>query len=52
MMLFCDDRGNVDQAGAGSAARMLMIPVTGRPQLGREIADIDFALAQMGGTCP
>ena len=52
MMLFCDSRGNVDQGGSGSAARMLMIPVTGRPQIGRVVADIDFAMAQIGGTCP
>ena len=52
MILFCDERGNVDQGGSGSAARMLMVPVTGRPQVGREIADITFILAQLGGTCP
>ncbi len=52
MILFCDIRGNVNQGGFGSAARMLMISLTGRPQIGRDVADIDFALAQMGGTCP
>lgn len=52
MILFCDDRGNVDQGGSGSAARMLMIPVTGRPQVGRDVDDVNFALTQLGGTCP
>ena len=52
MVLFCDARGNVNQGGSGSAARMLMVSVTGRPQLGRDVADIAFALAQLGGTCP
>lgn len=52
MILFCDDRGNVSQGSSGSAARMLMIPVTGRPQIGRDIADVNFVLAQLGGTCP
>ncbi len=52
MVLFCDARGNVSQGATGSAARMVIVPVTGRPQLGRDVADIDFALAQLGGTCP
>lgn len=52
MILFCDDRGNVDQGGSGSAARMLMIAVTGRPQVGRDVDDVNFALTQLGGTCP
>lgn len=55
MMLFCDARGNVESGTGNSAARMVMIPPNGRPQLMKAIADINFALGQpapLGGTCP
>lgn len=52
MILFCDVRGNVESGVGNSAARMVMIPPNGRPQLLKGIADVNFALGTLGGTCP
>lgn len=52
MMLFCDARGNAESGTGTSAARMVMIPPNGRPQLLKGIADVNFALGVVGGTCP
>lgn len=47
-VLICDDRGNEDQGGGRSAARLIAISTTGRPQLLDTVADIN---ARTGG-CP
>ena len=47
-ILFCDTRGNTVVSGSLSAARALRIPVTGRPFLLTEVAEI----ATLGIACP
>lgn len=47
-ILFCDTRGNTVVSGSLSAARALRIPVTGRPFLLTEVAEI----ATLGLACP
>lgn len=41
--VLCDSRGNGVTAGAGSAARAIVVSPTGRPQILRTIAEIDAA---------
>jgi type IV fimbrial biogenesis protein FimT len=43
----CDERGNADIGGGISAARVLQIAATGRPQILRTVADVTAA-----GDCP
>lgn len=47
-LLVCDSRGNEDVGDGRSAARVLVISSTGRPQLLNSVADVD---ARTGG-CP
>ncbi len=50
-MLYCDERGNKDTGGQ-SAARVVNVAVTGRPQVMRAQADVVAAVAATGGVCP
>jgi type IV fimbrial biogenesis protein FimT len=50
-IVFCDQRGNV-QAGAGSAARALIIEPSGRARVTRHIDEVTSALSAIGETCP
>ncbi len=47
-LLVCDSRGNDDQGDGRSAARLLAISTTGRPQVFNTVAEVD---ARTGG-CP
>jgi type IV fimbrial biogenesis protein FimT len=51
--LYCDDRGNSTAAGGLSAARVVRIEPTGRPQVRQAIADVAAATAAIeGASCP
>lgn len=50
-VLYCDERGNKDTGGGISAARLVNIAVTGRPQLLRYTADVASAAAILGVAC-
>ncbi len=50
-VLYCDARGNKDTGGGISAARVVTIAPTGRPQLVREMADVANAAAALGVGC-
>jgi type IV fimbrial biogenesis protein FimT len=50
-LLVCDDRGNRD-AGGNSAARVVNVAPTGRPQIMRSMTDVTIAAAATGGVCP
>jgi type IV fimbrial biogenesis protein FimT len=52
VVLYCDERGNLDSGNGESVARAVRIPRTGRPQLQRTVAQIANAAAQTGGVCP
>ena len=51
VILYCDDRGNVD-VGGRSAARVVNTAITGRPQVLRDVVDVQIAVAATGGDCP
>lgn len=47
-ILVCDERGNSDLGGGRSAARLIAVSATGRPQVLNSVAEVD---ARTGG-CP
>ena len=51
IVLLCDDRGNRDLGGR-SAARVINVAITGRPQAMRDQAAVVTAVAATGGICP
>ncbi len=51
VILYCDDRGNQD-IGGRSAARVIDVAITGRPQAMRDQDDVATAVAATGGYCP
>ena len=51
VLLYCDDRGNLD-IGGRSAARVVNIALTGRPQALRDQLDVETAVVVTGGGCP
>ncbi len=50
-VLYCDERGNKDTGGGISAARVVDIAPTGRPQLLRNMADVAQAIVNLGAPC-
>ena len=50
-VLYCDERGNKDLGGR-SAARVVTISATGRPQMFNLVADVANAVALLGAACP
>ena len=52
VVLYCDERGNLDTGYGDSVARAVRIAPTGRPQLQRTVAQIATAVADTGGVCP
>ena len=50
-ILLCDNRGNKD-VGGRSAARVITLSVTGRPQMMRDVADVTNATGTFGWPCP
>ena len=50
-IVFCDSRGVV-QSGAKSTARGVVVSTTGRARVVSSVADVNAALAVIGGTCP
>ena len=50
-VLYCDERGNKDTGGGMSAARVVTIAQTGRPQMLRDMADVANATALLGAAC-
>lgn len=46
---FCDQRGNQDVGAGIAAGRWIRISPTGRPQIYREVADVQSAQNQLGG---
>lgn len=52
VVLYCDDRGNLNAGNGDSVARAVRIPPTGRPQLQHTVAQIAGAAAETGGACP
>jgi len=51
-VVICDERGNVDGPGGGSAARLFISTPLGRATIVRDKAMIGNALTAMGATCP
>lgn len=51
-VVVCDQRGTVNSVGGVPAARAILIQPTGRARVSRVKAEIDNALAVIGGTCP
>jgi len=51
MALYCDERGNKDTGGGRSAARVVTIAVTGRPQMLSNTDDVANAVALLGVAC-
>ena len=51
-VVICDERGNVDGPGGGSAARLFVSTPLGRATIVRDKAVIGDALTAMGATCP
>jgi len=45
----CDHRGNVDIGGGVAAGRWVRIAPTGRPQIFRDVADVQSGLNPLGG---
>ena len=50
-ILLCDERGNQD-IGGRSAARVITVSATGRPQLFRDVADVANATGTFDWACP
>ena len=50
-VLYCDERGNKDTGGGISAARVVDIAPTGRPQLLRYMNEVANAMVQLGVGC-
>ena len=50
-ILFCDERGNQDLGGR-SAARVVTISATGRPQMFNLVPDVANAIGLLGAACP
>jgi type IV fimbrial biogenesis protein FimT len=46
---FCDHRGNKDVGGGVAAGRWIRIAPTGRPQIYRDVADVQSGLNPLGG---
>jgi len=51
-VVVCDERGNVDGPGGGSAARLFVSTPLGRATIVRDKTMIGNALTAMGATCP
>jgi type IV fimbrial biogenesis protein FimT len=51
-VVVCDERGNIDGPGGGSAARLFVTTPLGRATIVRDKAQIGAALTAMGETCP
>ncbi len=51
-VVICDERGNVDGPGGGSAARLFVSTPLGRATIVRDKTMIGNALTAMGATCP
>lgn len=51
-VVICDERGNIDGPGGGSAARLFVSTPLGRSTIVRDKAQIGAALTAMSATCP
>ena len=51
-VVICDERGNIDGPGGGSAARLFVSTPLGRATIVRDKTQIGAALTAMGETCP